>query len=158
MKSQHVKCVEVLCQSKLHFPLSLPRSHGQLKLWKELYTRTPQDICNYASVFYGVKGIKKSSSDFKDLAYWDLETITSMIHYIIHELHPTDVKVIFDLDENPEKGNYLLVESQTSSRNGGSSAVAVVEGEGIATGGGAVTTTTAIGGAWRGNGGCWSPR
>ena len=35
---------------------------------------------------------------------WDLETITSMIHYMIHELHPTDVKVIFDLDENPEKG------------------------------------------------------
>jgi hypothetical protein len=35
-----------------------------------------------------------------------------MIHYIIHELHPTDVKVIFDLDENPEKGNnkpYSLV-------------------------------------------------
>ena len=29
----------------------------------------------------------------------------SMIHYIIHELHPSDVKVIFDLDENPEKGN-----------------------------------------------------
>ena len=53
--------------------------------------------------------------------------------------------------------NYLLAESQTLSRNGGS-AVAVVEGEGIATGGGAVTTTTAIGGAWRGNGGCWSPR
>jgi hypothetical protein len=51
------------------------------------------------------QGIKKSSSDFKDLAYWDLETITSMIHYIIHELHPSDVKVIFDLDENPEKGN-----------------------------------------------------
>jgi hypothetical protein len=25
-----------------------------------------------------------------------------MIHYIIHELHPTDAKVIFDLDENPE--------------------------------------------------------
>jgi hypothetical protein len=76
-------------------------------LWKELYTRTPQDICNYASVFYGVKGIKKSSSFFKDLAYWDLETITitSMIHYIIHELHPSNVKVIFDLDENPEKGN-----------------------------------------------------
>ena len=48
---------------------------------------------------------QKSSSDFKDLAYWDLETITSMIHYIIHELHPSDVKVIFDLDENPEKGN-----------------------------------------------------
>ena len=80
---------------------------SQLKLWKELYTRTPQDICNYASVFYGVKGIKKSSSDFKDLAYWDHETITitSMIHYINHELHPSDVKVIFDLDENPEKGN-----------------------------------------------------
>jgi len=53
--------------------------------------------------------------------------------------------------------NYLLAESQTSSRNGGS-AVAVVEGEGIATGGGELTTTTAIGGAWRGNGGCWSPR
>ena len=87
VKSQHVKCVEVLCQSKLHFPLSLPRSHGQLKLWKDLYIRTPQDIYNYASVFYGVKSINKSSSDhFKDLAYWDLETITSMIHYIIHEL------------------------------------------------------------------------
>ena len=28
-----------------------------------------------------------------------------MIQYIIHELHPTDVKVIFDLDEKPEKGN-----------------------------------------------------
>ena len=41
-----------------------------------LYTCTKQDICNYASVFYGVKGIKESSSDhFKDLAYWDLETI-----------------------------------------------------------------------------------
>jgi hypothetical protein len=74
------------------------KSHGQLKLWKDLYTRTPQDICNYASVFYEVKGIKKSSSDyFKDLAYWDLETITSMIHYIIHELHPSDVKVILYL-------------------------------------------------------------
>jgi hypothetical protein len=35
---------------------------------------------------------KKSSSDFNDIAYWDLETITSMIHYIIHELHPTEVK------------------------------------------------------------------
>ena len=39
---------------------------------------------------------------------WDLETITSMIHYINHELHPTDLKVIFDLDENPEKGNNNL--------------------------------------------------
>ena len=75
------------------FSLSLPKTHGQLKLWKDLYTRTPQEICNYASVFYGVKGIKKSYSDFKDLAYGDLETITSMIHYMIHELHPTDVKV-----------------------------------------------------------------
>jgi hypothetical protein len=28
----------------------------------------------------------------------------SMILYIIHELHPSDVKVIFDLDKNPEKG------------------------------------------------------
>ena len=90
---------------QIAFSLSLPKIHGQLKLWKDLYTRTPQEICNYASVFYGVKGIKESSSHFKDLAYWDLETITSMIHYIIHELHPTDVKVIFDLDENPEKGN-----------------------------------------------------
>ena len=63
-------------------------------------------------LFYGVKGIKKSSLDFKDLAYWDLETITSMIHYIIHELHPTDVKVIFDLDENPEKGNNRLYRYQ----------------------------------------------
>ena len=26
-----------------------------------------------------------------------------MIHYIIYELHLSDVKVIFDLDENPEK-------------------------------------------------------
>ena len=71
-----------------------------------MYTGTPQEISKYASVsvFYGVKGIKKLSSDFKDLAYWDLETITSMIHYIIHELHPTDVKVIIDLDKNPEKG------------------------------------------------------
>ena len=104
-----MKCVELLllCQSKTAFSLNLPKSHGQLKLWKELYTHTRQDICNYASVFYGVKGsIKKSpSSDFKDLAYWDLETITSMIHYIIHELHSSDVKVIFDLDENSEKGN-----------------------------------------------------
>ena len=74
---------------------------------KDFNTRNPKEICNYASVFYGVKGIKKSSSDFKDLAYWDLETITftSMIHYIIHELHPTDVNVIFDLNENPKKGN-----------------------------------------------------
>ena len=93
------------------FSLSLPKSHGQLKLRKELYTRTPQDICNYASVFYGVKGIKKSSSDFKDLAYWDgtlKQLPCSMIHYIIHELHPKDAKVIFDLDENPEKGNNKL--------------------------------------------------
>jgi hypothetical protein len=30
---------------------------------------------------------------------------SAMIHYLIHEIHPTDVKVIFDLDENPEKGN-----------------------------------------------------
>ena len=95
----------VIMPKQTAFSLSLPKSHGQLKLWKKLYTRTPQVICNYALVFYGVKGIKKSSSDFKDLAYWDLETITSMIHHIIHELHPTDVKVIFDLDENPEKGN-----------------------------------------------------
>ena len=85
------------------FSFTFPITHGQLKLWKDLYTCTSQEICNYASVFYGVKGIKKSSLDFKDLAYWDLETITSMIHYIIHELHPTDVKVIFDLDENPER-------------------------------------------------------
>ena len=97
MKSQHVKCVELFCQSKWLFSLSLPKSHGQLKLWKELYTCTPQDICNYASVFYGVKGIKKSSSDFKDLAYWDIETITSMIHYLIHEFHQTDVKVMIYL-------------------------------------------------------------
>jgi len=76
----------VIMPKQTAFSLSLPKSHGQLKLWKELYTCTPQEICNYASVFYGVKGIKKSSSDFKDLAYWDLETITSMIHYIIHEL------------------------------------------------------------------------
>ena len=90
------------------FSLSLPKTHGQLKLWKYLYTRTPQEICNYATVFYGVKGIKKSSSDFKDLAYWDLETIASMINYIIHELHPTDVKVILYLiwmTTQPEKGN-----------------------------------------------------
>ena len=25
-----------------------------------------------------------------------------MIHYIIHEFHPADIKVIFDLDENPD--------------------------------------------------------
>ena len=87
----------VIMPKQTAFSLSLPKSHGQLKLWKDLYTRTPQDICNYASVFYGVKGIKKSSSDFKDLAYWDLETITSMIHYIIHKLHPNDVKVILYL-------------------------------------------------------------
>ena len=93
-------CEELACEmcrvimpKQTAFSLTLPKSHGQLKLWKDLYTRTPQDICNYASVFYGVKGIKKSSSDFKDLAYWDLETITSMIHYIIHELHPSDVKL-----------------------------------------------------------------
>ena len=68
----------VIMPKQTAFSLSLPKSHGQLKLWKELYTHTPQDICNYASAFYGVKGIKKSSSDFKDLAYWDLETITSL--------------------------------------------------------------------------------
>jgi hypothetical protein len=87
------------------FSLSLPKTHGQLKLWKDLYTRTQQEICNYATVFYGVKVFERSSSNFKDLAYWDLETITSIIHYIIHELQPSDVKVVFDLDENPEKGN-----------------------------------------------------
>ena len=88
------------------FSLSLPKmQHGQLKLWKDLYTRTPKETCNYASVFYGVKGTKKSSLHFNDLGYWDLETITSMIHYIIHELHPADVKVVFNLGGSPEKGN-----------------------------------------------------
>ena len=72
-----------------------------------MYTGTPQEISKYASVsvFYGVKGIKKLSSDFKDLAYWEHKKITSLIQFRFHELHPTDVKVIFDLDENPEKGN-----------------------------------------------------
>jgi hypothetical protein len=70
----------VIMPKQTAFSLSLPKSHGQLKLWKELYTHTPQDICNYASVIYGVKGFtKKPFSDFKDLAYWDLETITSSL-------------------------------------------------------------------------------
>jgi hypothetical protein len=58
---------------QMAFSLSLPKTHGKLKLWKELYTRTPQgtpqEICNYAAVAYGVKGFRKSSSDFRDLAY-----------------------------------------------------------------------------------------
>jgi len=53
------------------FSLSLPKTHGQLKMWKDLYTHTQQEIYTYASVIYGVKGIKKSSSNFKDFAYWD---------------------------------------------------------------------------------------
>ena len=96
-KESACEMCRVIMPKQTAFSLSLPKKHGRLKLWKELYTRTPQDICNYASVFYGVKGIKKSSSDFKYLAYWDLETITSMIHYIIHKLHPNDVKVILYL-------------------------------------------------------------
>jgi hypothetical protein len=97
----------VIMPKQTAFSLNLPKTHGQLKLLKDLYTHTPHGICNYVSVFYGVKGgIEKTYSDFKGLAYWDLEKITnSMIDYIIHELHPTNVKVIFHLDENPEKGN-----------------------------------------------------
>jgi hypothetical protein len=66
----------VIMPKQTAFSLSFPKTHGQLKLRKDLYTHTPQEICNYASVFYGVKGITKSSSNFKDLAYWNLETIT----------------------------------------------------------------------------------
>ena len=31
------------------------------------------------------------------------KSLTSMIHYFIHELHPTDEKVIFDQDEKQHK-------------------------------------------------------
>ena len=43
----------VIMPKQTAFSLRLPKTHGQLKLWNDLYTRTtPQDICNYASVFY----------------------------------------------------------------------------------------------------------
>ena len=93
------------------FSLSLPKTHGQLKLWNELYTRsTPQDICNYTSVLYVVKGIKNHLQNLKILHIGTLKQLPcSIIHSIIHEpLHQTDVKVIFDLDENPEKGHNKL--------------------------------------------------
>ena len=106
----------VIMPKQTAFSLSLPKTHRQLKLRKDLHTRTPQEICNYASLFYGVKGIKNNLQILKILHIGTLKQLplVSMIHYIIHELHPTDVKVIlaiFDLDENPEKGNnkpYIL--------------------------------------------------
>ena len=34
----------VIMPKQTTFSLSLPKMHGQLKLWKELYTHTPQEI------------------------------------------------------------------------------------------------------------------
>jgi hypothetical protein len=50
----------------------------------------------------GLNISKKEVLCFKELAYWDFETVVvSCIQYMVHELHPTDLIVIFDTDDNP---------------------------------------------------------
>jgi len=45
---------------------------------------------------------KKEIEEFKSLAYWNFQTIQNLIQFITHELYPSNVSVIVDVDDNPQ--------------------------------------------------------
>ena len=69
------------------------------------YLSPTQEICKVAAgdTYSSTEDLRNSSSTFRDLAYWDLETINSTIQFIIHELHPPDVHVFLDIEIYPEE-------------------------------------------------------
>ena len=82
--------------------MNIPKTKPQFERWEELYSRTPQEVCTYAAKTYNLLHFKKEIEEFKSLAYWDFQTIQNLIRFITHELHPTNVSVIVDVDDNPQ--------------------------------------------------------
>jgi hypothetical protein len=70
--------------------------HSQNKL----DSLTPQEVCTYAAKTHNLLYFKKEIEEFKSLAYWDFQTIQNLIRFITHEIHPTNVSVIVDVDDN----------------------------------------------------------
>ena len=68
--------------------VNITKTKPQFERWEELYSRIPQEVCTYEA--------------FKSLAYWDFQTIQNLIQFITHELHPSNVSVIVDVDDNPQ--------------------------------------------------------
>ena len=82
--------------------MNIPKTKPQFERWEELYSRTPQEVCTYAAKTYNLLHFKKEIEEFKSLAYWDFQTIQNLIQFITHELHPSNVSVIVDVDDNPQ--------------------------------------------------------
>ena len=73
------------------FPL-LPLGLESLKLYKDKYSRTPSEVRQFCKNEYFLKLTRKQYrehyEELDNCAYWDIEIVTAIVKYIVHELHP----------------------------------------------------------------------
>ena len=92
----------VNCQvfdSAFRFPL-LPLGLESLKLYYNTYSRTQSEVRQFCKNEYFLKLTEKQfREDHEELdkcAYWDIEIVTAIVKYIVHELHPSNIHVIVE--------------------------------------------------------------
>ena len=100
LRSRHV---EYSADAIILVPAFSENSNTTPTLEGTVQTFAPQEIWHYTVVTLSTEDFRDYSSTFRDLAYWDLETINSTIQFIIHELHPPDVHVFLDIEIYPKE-------------------------------------------------------
>jgi len=95
----------VNCQvfdSAFRFPL-LPLGLESLKLYYNTYSRTQSEVRQFCKNEYFLKLTEKQYREHHEkldnCAYWDNEIVTTIVKYIVHELHPLNIHIIVEYQD-----------------------------------------------------------
>ena len=83
----------------MYFPssLTLPSSEELRWDWIKCYTISPSEVRNLYQKQYQVD-LQHLQMEWSDWCYWDVSVVTSLLQFVLHELHPDDIvtfKVIY---------------------------------------------------------------
>jgi hypothetical protein len=91
----------VNCQvldSAFRFPL--PLGLESLKLYYDTYSRTPSKVRQFCKIEYFLKltekRYKEHPEELDNCVYWDIEIVTAIVNYNVHELQPSYIHVIVE--------------------------------------------------------------
>ena len=76
----------------MYFPssLTLPWSEELSWDWIKCYTISPSEIRNLFQKQYQVD-LQHLQMEWSDWCYWDVSVVTSLVQFVLHELHPDDI-------------------------------------------------------------------
>ena len=76
----------------MYFPssLTLPWSEELRWNWIKCYTISPSEIRNLFQKQYQVD-LQHLQMEWSDWCYWDVSVVSTLVQFVLHELHPDDI-------------------------------------------------------------------